>query len=198
MDSSIAAISNTPSATPIRIRCCDNRQTVWSIGSASWYTRLLSWWHRTVPGSADVCPRRVRLCCNRQPFPFAFSPTFTRGGLLERKPNTASAPCPCSPVHDRPCSSPGPAAAVRRSPCNRRDATAVTATDRPPTAPCTNAIRSGCTIGRGGHCCHHDCRWRRSPPRRAQGNDAILAFPRAAHLAQTCRTQTPQGDERPL
>lgn len=194
MDSSVTTVSNTPSATLIRIRCNDHRQTVWSIGSAPWYTRLLSWWYRTVPGSAHVSPRRVRLCCNRQSFPFAFSPTFARDGLLERQLNTASAPRPCSPVHDRPCAR--PAAAVRRSPCNRRrDATAVTATDRFPTTPCTNAIRFGCTIGRGG-CC--SCQWCRGPPRRAQGNDAVLAFPRTAHLTQTCRTQTPQGNERPI
>lgn len=190
MDPSIATVSSTSSATLIRIQCNNHRQTLWSIGSAPWYTRLLSWWYRTVPGSADVSPRRVRLCCNRQSFPFAFSPTFARCRLLERQPNTASAPHPCSPVHDRPCCYSGPAAAVRRSPCNRRcDATAVTATDRP-TTPCTNAIRRGCTIGWRDHS-YLNSRWHRIPPRRAQGNDAILAFPRTAHLTQTCRTQTP-------
>jgi len=183
MDSSITTISNSPSATLIRIRCGNHRQTVWSIGPASWYTRLLSWGYRTVPGSTHVRPRRVYLRRDRQPFPFALSAAFAWGGLVKREPHAASAARSHSPLHGRPCS--GPAATVR-SPCHRGcDATAVTATDRTEPAPCTNATRVGSTTGRDGDYCYHSyCRWRRDASRRAQGNHAVLAFPRTTCLAQ--------------
>ena len=169
MASSITTVSNSPSPTLVRFQSSDHGQNVWNIRSASWYTRFVSWWYCAVSRPTHVRPRCVRLRCDCQSFPFAFSPALAWRGLLEREPHTASASRPCPPLHDRPCPSARPAAAVHRSPCHRSgDATAVTATDRIPAAPCTNATRAGATRGGWFCCCYHCSRWRRDvAPRRA-------------------------------